>query len=207
LPKNGKTCHERVLCVLSAISYHLSNQHFHARPPIIIFKRTFMTTTFPKVGIVMGSKSDLTIMQEAAKLLAEFKIPFEIRILSAHRAPDLTLEYAQTAASRGLEIIIAGAGSAAALPGMIAAKTWIPVIGVPLTATSLGGLDALLSIVQMPGGVPVATVAIGAAGARNAALLATRILALRDEKIKNALLVWIANLQEEVVNNSFVDLF
>lgn len=162
------------------------------------------TSNFPKVGIIMGSKSDLSIMQEAANLLGEFKIPFEIRILSAHRAPDLTLQYAKDAAGRGLEIIIAGAGAAAALPGMIAAKTWIPVIGVPLAATSLGGLDALLSIVQMPGGVPVATVAIGAAGAKNAALLAARILALKDEQIKNALHVWMTDLHEQAVNNSLV---
>ncbi len=162
------------------------------------------TCSSPKVGIIMGSKSDLPIMQEAANLLGEFKIPFEIRILSAHRAPDLTLQYAETAAGRGLEIIIAGAGAAAALPGMIAAKTWIPVIGVPLAATSLGGLDALLSIVQMPGGVPVATVAIGAAGAKNAALLAARILALKDEQIKNALHIWMADLHEQAVNNSLV---
>lgn len=144
----------------------------------------------------MGSKSDLALMSEGANILEALGIPFEIRILSAHRAPDLTLQYAENAASRGLEVIIAGAGAAAALPGMVAAKTWLPVIGVPLSATSLGGLDALLSIAQMPGGVPVATVAIGAAGAKNAALLAARMLALKDAEIRTRLIAWIEDLNE-----------
>ena len=157
-----------------------------------------------KIGIIMGSKSDLEVMNQAASLLKEFEIQHEIRILSAHRTPDLTIKYAREAESNGLEIIIAGAGAAAALPGMIAATTWIPVIGVPLAATSLGGLDALLSIVQMPGGVPVATVAIGTAGAKNAALLAIRMLALKDEKIKSKLKSWIAAQTEKSTQNSLV---
>jgi len=158
----------------------------------------------PQIGIIMGSKSDLEVMNQGAEILKELEIPYEIKILSAHRTPDLTLQYAENAASKGLEIIIAGAGAAAALPGVIAAKTWLPVIGVPLAATSLGGLDALLSIAQMPGGVPVATVAIGSAGAKNAALLAARILALKNESIRTRLQVWIKNQTEKVLANNHV---
>lgn len=137
----------------------------------------------PKVGIVMGSQSDAEVMLECAKVLEKLEIPFESQVLSAHRNPDLTIAYAKSASQRGLKIIIAGAGAAAALPGMVAACTPLPVIGVPLAGTSLMGMDALLSIVQMPGGVPVATVAIGKAGAKNAAWLALRILALADSTL------------------------
>jgi 5-(carboxyamino)imidazole ribonucleotide mutase len=165
-------------------------------------KYQFFNTANPKVGIIMGSQSDLAIMSEGANILETLGIPFEIKILSAHRAPDLTLTYAESAAQRGLEVIIAGAGAAAALPGMVAAKTWLPVIGVPLAATSLGGLDALLSIAQMPGGVPVATVAIGAAGAKNAALLAARMLALKDENLRAKLKNWIGDLNSKAHANS-----
>ncbi len=132
----------------------------------------------PTVGIAMGSESDLPVMEEAGKILASFGIPFEMRVLSAHRTPDAMQSYAQAAHGRGIKVIIAGAGGAAHLPGMIAASTPLPVIGVPVPTRNLKGMDSLLSIVQMPGGVPVATVAIG--GAKNAGLLAAQILATND---------------------------
>ncbi|HEX9706598.1 MAG TPA: 5-(carboxyamino)imidazole ribonucleotide mutase [Steroidobacteraceae bacterium] len=131
----------------------------------------------PLVGIIMGSSSDWETMRHAAELLGALSVPFESRIISAHRTPDLLFEYAGSAAGRGLQVLIAGAGGAAHLPGMTAAKTLLPVIGVPIQSKALNGLDSLLSIAQMPAGVPVATVAIGEPGARNAALLATAILA------------------------------
>src|SRR5437773_12357921 len=130
----------------------------------------------PLVGIIMGSQSDWETMQHAASQLAALEVPFEKRVVSAHRTPDLLFEYAATAALRGLEVIIAGAGGAAHLPGMTASKTALPVLGVPVESKSLKGLDSLLSIAQMPGGIPVGTLAIGKAGAINAALLATAIL-------------------------------
>ncbi len=133
-----------------------------------------------RVGIVMGSDSDWAVMQHAARRLKDFEVPFEARVVSAHRTPDLLFEYAETAASRGLQCIIAGAGGAAHLPGMLAAKTTLPVLGVPVTSRALNGIDSLLSIVQMPKGVPVATFAIGEAGAENAALFAVALLALED---------------------------
>ncbi|HMD03248.1 MAG TPA: 5-(carboxyamino)imidazole ribonucleotide mutase [Candidatus Baltobacteraceae bacterium] len=135
----------------------------------------------PKVGIIMGSLSDLETMRGAATTLQELGIPHELRVVSAHRTPDLLFDYASTAAARGIKVIIAGAGGAAHLPGMTAAKTQLPVIGVPVRGSSLDGLDSLLSIVQMPAGVPVATMAIG--NAVNAALLAARILALADDDL------------------------
>jgi 5-(carboxyamino)imidazole ribonucleotide mutase len=131
----------------------------------------------PLVGVIMGSKSDWDTMQRASDVLNEFGIPHERRIVSAHRTPSMMSEYATTAASRGLAVIIAGAGGAAHLPGMVAAQTVVPVIGVPIQSAALNGIDSLLSIVQMPKGIPVATVAIGPAGAANAALLAVAILA------------------------------
>jgi 5-(carboxyamino)imidazole ribonucleotide mutase len=137
------------------------------------------------VGIVMGSASDHEVMAEAADVLASFSVPHEIRVVSAHRTPEAMVEYGRTARDRGLEVVIAGAGGAAHLPGMVAATTTIPVIGVPVELLRLDGLDSLLSIVQMPRGVPVATVAIN--GAANAALLAVRILAISDEKLADAL--------------------
>ena len=140
-----------------------------------------MSERMPVVGVVMGSQSDLPTMTAAIEALREFDIQTEVRILSAHRTPDEMLDYARTAASRGVGVIIAGAGGAAHLPGMIAAVTPLPVIGVPVIATALAGVDALLSIVQMPAGVPVATVAIG--NARNAGLLAVRILAAGDAEL------------------------
>ena len=132
--------------------------------------------SLPLVGIIMGSQSDWETMQHAAAQLTELGVPFETRVVSAHRTPDLLFEYASQAEGRGIEVIIAGAGGAAHLPGMTAAKTALPVLGVPVESKALHGVDSLLSIVQMPGGVPVATLAIGKAGAINAALLATTIL-------------------------------
>jgi 5-(carboxyamino)imidazole ribonucleotide mutase len=134
----------------------------------------------PLVGIVMGSDSDWEVMQHAASQLAAFGVGYESRVVSAHRTPDLLYQYAEEAAGRGLQCIIAGAGGAAHLPGMLAAKTPLPVLGVPVPSRHLNGLDSLLSIVQMPGGVPVATFAIGEAGAKNAGLFAVAILARRD---------------------------
>jgi 5-(carboxyamino)imidazole ribonucleotide mutase len=141
----------------------------------------------PLVGIIMGSASDWETMQCAAELLDKLAIPYEVRVVSAHRTPDLLFEYAGSAQARGLEVLIAGAGGAAHLPGMTAAKTRLPVLGVPVQSKSLGGLDSLLSIVQMPSGVPVATFAIGAAGASNAALCAAAILANKHPAVAGAL--------------------
>jgi 5-(carboxyamino)imidazole ribonucleotide mutase len=135
------------------------------------------------VGIIMGSKSDWTTMVEAAKVLDEFGIEHEAEVVSAHRTPDKMVAYAEAARERGLRVIIAGAGGAAHLPGMVAAKTSLPVLGVPVKSKALGGLDSLLSIAQMPAGIPVATFAIGEAGAKNAGLFAVAILALRDEAL------------------------
>ncbi len=139
------------------------------------------------VGILMGSDSDLPTMQEATKILEEFGVPFEMRICSAHRTPERLVRYAREVEGRGLQVLIAGAGGAAHLAGALAAQVTLPVIGVPVESGPLNGLDALLSTVQMPGGVPVATVAIGRAGARNAALLAIQILALSDSRLKGKL--------------------
>ncbi|MFO1510423.1 MAG: 5-(carboxyamino)imidazole ribonucleotide mutase [Steroidobacteraceae bacterium] len=139
------------------------------------------------VGIIMGSSSDWETMQGAAETLEKLGVPHEVRIVSAHRTPDLLFEYAASARQRGLKVIIAGAGGAAHLPGMTASKTTLPVLGVPVESKALSGLDSLLSIVQMPAGVPVATLAIGAAGARNAGLLAAQILALSHPDIAAAL--------------------
>jgi 5-(carboxyamino)imidazole ribonucleotide mutase len=139
------------------------------------------------VGIVMGSDSDWEVLQQAARRLAEFQVPYEARVVSAHRTPDLLFRYAEEAAGRGLQCIIAGAGGAAHLPGMLAAKTALPVLGVPVPGKHLQGLDSLLSIVQMPAGIPVPTFAIGAAGAQNAALCAVAILALQDRELATRL--------------------
>jgi 5-(carboxyamino)imidazole ribonucleotide mutase len=153
----------------------------------------------PLVGIVMGSKSDWEHMSAAAEILTEFKVSHEVRILSAHRTPDLALEYAASAVERGLQVIIAGAGGAAHLPGVVAAKTIVPVIGVPMPTTALSGMDSLLSIVQMPRGVPVATMAIGKSGAANAGLFAVAILALGRENHAEQLVIWRAARAQEVL--------
>jgi len=141
----------------------------------------------PLVGVVMGSKSDWEVMQHAVRRLEEFGVPFETRVVSAHRTPNLLYEYAATAVERGLLCIIAGAGGSAHLPGMLAAKTVLPVLGVPVPSRHLRGLDSLLSIVQMPAGVPVATFAVGEAGSHNAALCAVAILATRDPALRKRL--------------------
>ncbi len=141
----------------------------------------------PLVGVIMGSKSDWETMSRTADLLQQLAIPFECKIVSAHRTPDLLTEYARSAAERGLEVIVAAAGGAAHLPGMVAAHTWLPVLGVPIRSSILNGVDSLLSIVQMPAGIPVGTLAIGPAGATNAALLAASILGTRYPAIRLAL--------------------
>jgi 5-(carboxyamino)imidazole ribonucleotide mutase len=150
---------------------------------LFIFKKARRGMMEALVGIIMGSKSDWETMKLACNVLDELHIPYEKKVVSAHRTPDLMFEYAETARERGIKVIIAGAGGAAHLPGMVAAKTTLPVIGVPVQTRALNGLDSLLSIVQMPGGVPVATVAIGTAGATNAGLLAAQILGAFDEGI------------------------
>lgn len=137
----------------------------------------------PKVGVIMGSKSDWETMKQACEILDELAVPYEKKVVSAHRTPDFMFEYAEAAEGRGLQVIIAGAGGAAHLPGMVASKTLLPVIGVPIQSQALSGMDSLLSIVQMPGGVPVATVSIGKAGATNAGILAAQILGTADKDI------------------------
>lgn len=153
-----------------------------------------------QVGVVMGSDSDWPCMQHAAKFLQRFNIPFEAKVVSAHRTPDYLVSYATSAAKRGLQIIIAGAGGAAHLPGMIAAQTTLPVIGVPIKSSTLFGVDSLLSIVQMPGGVPVATMAIGDAGAKNAGLFAVRLLALQNQNLAEQLARYHVNESKRVRN-------
>jgi 5-(carboxyamino)imidazole ribonucleotide mutase len=150
------------------------------------------------VSVVMGSDSDLYVMTEATKILEEFGIPHELFLTSAHRTPARTTKFAEAAAKRGVKIIIVGAGAAAHLAGVIAAQTQLPIIGVPIDATAVHGLDALLSTVQMPGGIPVATMAIGKAGAKNAALYAVRILALTDDKIAVKLTAYIKKMAKDV---------
>jgi phosphoribosylaminoimidazole carboxylase PurE protein len=151
----------------------------------------------PLVAILMGSDSDFPVMEEAAKILTEFQVPYEITVSSAHRSPDRTAEFARRAERRGVEVIIAGAGGAAHLAGVIAAHTILPVIGVPMES-GLMGLDSLLSTVQMPGGVPVATVAIGKAGARNAGILAVQILSGKNRELKRSLVRYKASLAAKV---------
>jgi 5-(carboxyamino)imidazole ribonucleotide mutase len=153
----------------------------------------------PVVGIVMGSVSDRETMQPAAEVLVELGVACEMKVVSAHRTPDWLFEYAETAAGRGLKVIVAGAGGAAHLPGMLASKTRLPVLGVPVQSRAMRGLDSLLSIVQMPGGVPVGTLAIGQAGAKNAGLLAARVLALSDTGLADRLEAWVAARAEEVL--------
>ncbi len=154
----------------------------------------------PLVGVVMGSDSDWTVMSDAAAVLKDFGIEFEVEVLSAHRTPERMIEWGKAAADRGLKVVIAGAGGAAHLPGMLASVTTLPVIGVPVPLAKLDGLDSLLSIVQMPGGIPVATVSIG--GAKNAALLAARILGAFDEKLSRDLANYSELLKEQVAEKN-----
>lgn len=156
------------------------------------------------VGVIMGSRSDLETMVPAIETLKEFGVPHESRVVSAHRTPNWMVEYASTAAERGLQVIIAAAGGAAHLPGMVASLTTLPVLGVPVKSRVLHGVDSLLSIVQMPGGVPVGTLAIGSAGAKNAALLAIRILANQDQQLREKLEQFQQNQTETVLKDSWL---
>ena len=156
----------------------------------------------PKIGVIMGSSSDWETMKNACDILDELAVPYEKQVVSAHRTPDLMFEYAEAACGRGIQVIIAGAGGAAHLPGMVAAKTTLPVIGVPVQSRALNGLDSLLSIVQMPGGVPVATVAIGKAGATNAGLLATQILSTTDAALQQNLMHVVEATKQQVLEST-----
>ena len=164
-----------------------------------------MSAPAPLVAVVMGSSSDLPVMQGAVDVLGEFGIAHEVRVVSAHRTPRDMLGFGQDAAGRGLRVLIAGAGGAAHLPGMLASVTTLPVIGVPVALSQLDGLDSLLSIVQMPKGVPVATLAIGASGAANAGLLAAQILAISDPELQAKLAAWRAAQRDEVLSQSIDD--
>ncbi|WP_108445597.1 5-(carboxyamino)imidazole ribonucleotide mutase [Halomonas denitrificans] len=155
----------------------------------------------PKVGVIMGSKSDWPVMEHAVAMLERLGVPCETRVVSAHRTPDLLFDYAKQAAGRGLSVIIAGAGGAAHLPGMVASQTALPVFGVPVESKALKGLDSLLSIVQMPGGVAVGTLAIGKAGATNAGLLAAQVVALQDDEVRRAVEAFRAEQTETVLDN------
>lgn len=159
----------------------------------------------PLVGIIMGSRSDWDTMREAAQVLQEFGVPHECRVVSAHRTPAWMFQYANEAESRGLQLIIAGAGGAAHLPGMVASCTVLPVLGVPVQSKALQGLDSLLSIVQMPGGIPVGTLAIGAAGAKNAGLLAVRMLANQDAALREKLRSWMQQQTQSVMDNNSLE--
>jgi phosphoribosylaminoimidazole carboxylase PurE protein len=150
------------------------------------------------VSVVMGSDSDLPILNEAIKVLDSFEIPHEVFLTSAHRSPERTSSFAKGAAKRGIKVVIVGAGAAAHLAGVIASQTLLPVVGIPINATALGGMDALLSTAQMPGGVPVATMAVGQAGAKNAALLAVRILALNDESLRKKLQAFAQKMARDI---------
>lgn len=164
-------------------------------------ERIYEISPKPLVGIIMGSKSDFETMQEAMKVLEQLEISYEASVVSAHRTPDKMFEYAEAARNRGIKVIIAGAGGAAHLPGMVAAKTTLPVIGVPVQSRALNGLDSLLSIVQMPGGIPVATVAIGKAGAKNAGLLAASMLSTSYQEIA----VHLENYRKEMTDSILGD--
>jgi len=153
----------------------------------------------PVIGVIMGSKSDLSVMEAARELLEELGVPHEVKVVSAHRTPEWMFEYAQSAEERGLEVIIAGAGGAAHLPGMVASLTLVPVLGVPIPATELRGVDAVMSILQMPGGVPVGTLAVGKPGALNAALLAVEIIGTRRPEIREQLRAWREARKEKVL--------
>ena len=153
------------------------------------------------VGVIMGSKSDWPTMKIATEMLDELGVPYEVKVVSAHRTPDLMFEYAETAQTRGLEVIIAGAGGSAHLPGMVASKTVIPVLGVPIQSKALSGHDSLLSIVQMPGGIPVGTLAIGEAGAKNAGILAAQIVGNHNEEVRQKVAKFRLEQTQSVLNN------
>ena len=153
------------------------------------------------VGVIMGSKSDWPTMKSATDMLDEFGIAYEVKVVSAHRTPDLMFEYAETAEDRGLEVIIAGAGGSAHLPGMVASKTIVPVLGVPVQSKALSGQDSLLSIVQMPGGIPVGTLAIGESGAKNAGILAAQIIGNHNEEVRKKVAQFRSEQTQSVLNN------
>ncbi|MBT6634732.1 MAG: 5-(carboxyamino)imidazole ribonucleotide mutase [Gammaproteobacteria bacterium] len=153
------------------------------------------------VGVIMGSKSDWPTMKIATEMLDELGVPYEVKVVSAHRTPDLMFEYAETAQARGLEVIIAGAGGSAHLPGMVASKTVIPVLGVPIQSKALSGHDSLLSIVQMPGGIPVGTLAIGEAGAKNAGILAAQIVGNHNEEVRQKVAKFRLEQTQSILNN------
>jgi len=153
------------------------------------------------VGVIMGSKSDWPTMKSATDMLDEFGITYEVKVVSAHRTPDLMFEYAETAQDRGLEVIIAGAGGSAHLPGMVASKTIVPVLGVPIQSKALSGQDSLLSIVQMPGGIPVGTLAIGESGAKNAGILAAQIIGNHNEEVRKKVTQFRSEQTQSVLNN------
>ena len=157
------------------------------------------------VGVIMGSKSDWSTMKSAVDMLEEFEVPYEVKVVSAHRTPDLMFEYAETAEERGLEVIIAGAGGSAHLPGMVASKTIIPVLGVPVQSKALSGQDSLLSIVQMHGGIPVGTLGIGEAGAKNAGILAAQIVRNHNVKIRQKVAKFRLEQTQSVLNNPYPD--
>ena len=159
-----------------------------------------------KVSVIMGSSSDLATMQEAMNMLKEFGIGYEARVVSAHRTPHAMVQFADEAEARGIQVIIAGAGGAAHLPGMVAAMTTIPVIGVPVQSRALSGLDSLLSIVQMPGGIPVATTAIGTSGAKNAGILAAEILALQDLNVREKLKAYKQKQTQTVLDDAQIEI-
>ena len=153
------------------------------------------------VGVIMGSKSDWPTMKNATEILEELGVSYEVKVVSAHRTPDLMFEYAETAEARGLKVIIAGAGGSAHLPGMVASKTVVPVLGVPVQSKALSGQDSLLSIVQMPGGIPVGTLAIGNSGAKNAGILAAQIIGNHDQTIRNRVCKFRSDQTQNVLNN------
>lgn len=170
-----------------------------------MMEKIYSISDKPLVGVIMGSTSDWPTMQEAIDILAQFEISYEARVVSAHRTPDLMFDYAQTARTRGMKVLIAGAGGAAHLPGMVAAKTTLPVIGVPVQSKALSGMDSLLSIVQMPGGIPVATVAIGTAGAKNAGLLAASMLSTQYDALALKLDTYRKEMTAEVMKTGDLD--
>ncbi len=153
------------------------------------------------VGVIMGSKSDWTTMKNATEILEELGVSYEVKVVSAHRTPDLMFEYAETAEARGLKVIIAGAGGSAHLPGMVASKTVVPVLGVPVQSKALSGQDSLLSIVQMPGGIPVGTLAIGNSGAKNAGILAAQIIGNHDQTVRDRVCKFRSDQTQNVLNN------
>lgn len=158
-----------------------------------------------RVGVIMGSRSDLPTMENAVEMLKRFGVDYEVKIVSAHRTPELMFEYAKSAKERGIKVIIAGAGGAAHLPGMVSSLTPLPVIGVPVQSKAMSGLDSLLSIVQMPGGIPVGTVAIGNSGAKNAGILASEIIALMDEEVAKKVEKFRREQRDEVLRTSEVE--